>query len=134
MCALLDSGARRNVLPLPHVDSIPTEFRPPLQPSTAMVLQGIGPGFLTALGEATLPMHMGNETTDVNFIIANITESTEVILGHPFLLQALLQISNIGDTSSEWPAPQYWSRVVSMYSLAFWPTPHLGQGHDVKPH
>lgn len=63
-----------------HFNSIP--LLPLLQPSTALVLQGIGPGYVTVLGEATLPVCMGNEKIDVNFII---TESTEVTLGHPFL-------------------------------------------------
>ena len=78
----------KNVLPLHHLEPIPTELRPPLQPSTAQVLQGIGPGSLTVLGEVTLPVRTGSKTTDVNFIIANTAGSTEVILGHPFLHQA----------------------------------------------
>lgn len=41
MYALLDSGARRNVLPLHHFNSIPTKLRPPLELSTAIFLQAI---------------------------------------------------------------------------------------------
>ena len=88
MCALLDSGAQRNVLPLHHFDSIPIESRPPIQPSIAQVLQGIGPEGLRVIGEVTLPVHVGSGVTNVNFIMADTAESTEVILGHPFLQQA----------------------------------------------
>ncbi|XP_028299789.1 uncharacterized protein LOC114461699 [Gouania willdenowi] len=88
ICALLDSGARRNVLPLHHFNSLPTQFRPPVQPSVAQILQGIGPEGLVVLGEVILPVHIGNSITQVNFIMADTTQSTEVILGHPFLLQA----------------------------------------------
>ncbi|KAL7373215.1 hypothetical protein ABVT39_001512 [Epinephelus coioides] len=88
VCALLDSAAQRNVLPLHHFDSIPVESRPPIQPSTTEVLQGIGPKGLTVMGEVTLPVHAGSRITNMNFIIADTAEGTEVILGHPFLRQA----------------------------------------------
>lgn len=88
LCALLDSGARRNVLPLHHFNSLPTQFKPPVQPSLAKVLQGIGPEGLAVLGEVVLPVLVGSKKTDVNFIMADIAQGTEVILGHPFLRQS----------------------------------------------
>ncbi|KAL7396302.1 hypothetical protein ABVT39_003859 [Epinephelus coioides] len=88
VCALLDSAAQRNVLPLHHFDSIPVESRPPIQQSTAEVLQGIGLKGLTVMGEVTLPVHAGSRITNVNFIIADTAEGAEVIPGHPFLRQA----------------------------------------------
>ncbi|XDV17606.1 hypothetical protein PO909_023440 [Leuciscus waleckii] len=92
MCALLDSGARRNVLPLHVFNSIPTESRTPIKPSVAQVLQGIGPSGLAVLGEVNLPVQVGSRATNVNFIIADTTENTEVILGHPFLHQTSAQL------------------------------------------
>ena len=92
MCALLDSGARRNVLPLHLFNAIPTESRPPIEPSVVEVLQGIGPGGLAALGEVNLPVQVGSRATNVNFIMADTAESTEVILGHPFLHQTSAQL------------------------------------------
>ncbi|KAJ8346470.1 hypothetical protein SKAU_G00278710 [Synaphobranchus kaupii] len=62
--------------------------RPPIQPSIAQVLQGIGHEGLAVLGEVTLPVQVGNRVNSVNFIMADTAESTEVILGHPFLHQA----------------------------------------------
>ncbi|KAM6975889.1 retrovirus-related Pol polyprotein from transposon 412 [Tautogolabrus adspersus] len=87
ICALLDSGARRNVLPLHHFNSIPTDFKPPVQPSTTQVLQGIGPDGLAVLGEVILPVHVAGRLAQVNFIMADTAATTEVILGHPFLQQ-----------------------------------------------
>ena len=92
MCHLLDFGAWRNVLPLHLFSSIPTESRPPIEASVAQVLQGIGPGGLAVLGEVNLPVRVGSRATNVNFIKANTAESTEVILGHPFLLQTSAQL------------------------------------------
>ena len=92
MCALLDSGARRNVLPLHLFNAIPTESRPPIEPSVVEVLQGIGPGGLAALGEVNLPVQVGSRATNVNFIMADTAESPEVILGHPFLHQTSAQL------------------------------------------
>ena len=88
ICALLDSGARRNVLPIHYYNSISTEHRPPIQPSVARILQGIGPGGLEVIGEVNIPVHVGSQVVTVNFIMADTARSTEVILGHPFLLQA----------------------------------------------
>ncbi|KAJ8008876.1 hypothetical protein DPEC_G00082990 [Dallia pectoralis] len=92
MRALLDSGARRNVLPLHVFNSFPTESRTPIEPSAAQVLQGIGPSGLAVLGEVNLPVQVGSRATNVNFIIADTTENTEVILGHPFLHQTSAQL------------------------------------------
>ena len=88
VCALLDSGARRNVLPLHHYKTFPTKATPPIQPSTAEVLQGVGPEGLEILGEITAPVVIRDHVTNVNFIIADTAGNTDIILGHPFLLQA----------------------------------------------
>ncbi|KAJ7987593.1 hypothetical protein DPEC_G00328090 [Dallia pectoralis] len=129
MRALLDSGARRNVLPLHVFNSFPTESRTPIEPSAAQVLQGIGPSGLAVLGEVNLPVQVGSRATNVNFVIADTTENTEVILGHPFLHQTSAQLDygrreitllvkrylvlnqaiSPGCTLSEWPAQQCWS-------------------------
>ncbi|CAL8391318.1 unnamed protein product [Arctogadus glacialis] len=69
-----------------------TESRPPIEPSVAQVLQGIGPGGLAVLGEVNLPVQVGSRATNVNFIMADTAESTEVILGHPFLHQTSAQL------------------------------------------
>ncbi|CAJ1078396.1 unnamed protein product [Xyrichtys novacula] len=88
ICALLDSGAQRNVLSLHCYNNLPAKARPPIQPSTAEVLQGVGPGSLVVLGEITTPVLIGNHVTNVIFIMADTVENIDVILGHPFLLQA----------------------------------------------
>ncbi|CAI5674954.1 unnamed protein product [Oreochromis niloticus] len=86
--ALLDSGARRNVLPLHYFNAIPAESRPQVQASIAQTLQGIGPEGLAVLGEVILPVHVGSSVNDVDFLLADMAEGTEVILGHPFLQQS----------------------------------------------
>ncbi|CAI5682172.1 unnamed protein product [Oreochromis niloticus] len=86
--ALLDSGARRNVLPLHHFNTIPAESRPQVQASIAQTLQGIGPEGLAILGEVILPVHVGSSVNSVDFLLADMAEGTEVILGHPFLQQS----------------------------------------------
>ena len=40
----------------------------------------------TVLGEVHLPIQIGSLTASVNFIVADVTESTN--LGHPFLEQS----------------------------------------------
>ncbi|CAL8241322.1 unnamed protein product, partial [Gadus morhua 'NCC'] len=59
----------------------------PIEPSVAQFLQGIGPGGLACWGKSNLPVTSGRRATNVNFIMADTAESTEVILGHPFLYQ-----------------------------------------------
>ncbi|CAI5677314.1 unnamed protein product [Oreochromis niloticus] len=86
--ALLDSGARRNVLPLHHFNTIPAESRPQVQASIAQTLRGIGPEGLAILGEVILPVHVGSSVNSVDFLLADMAEGTEVILGHPFLQQS----------------------------------------------
>ncbi|GLD71800.1 uncharacterized protein AKAME5_002312400 [Lates japonicus] len=86
--ALLDSGARRSVLLLHYYSAIPAPARPPIQPSVARTLQGVGPNNLPVLGEVDVPLHIGSRVCNVNFVVADIVGDTEVILGHPFLLQA----------------------------------------------
>lgn len=51
MCALLDSGASGDMLPLYNFNSIPSEPRPPIEPSTIQVLQGIVLNVLVVLRE-----------------------------------------------------------------------------------
>ncbi|XP_076748173.1 uncharacterized protein LOC143421991 [Maylandia zebra] len=84
--ALLDSGARRNVLPLHYFNTI--ESRPQVQASIAQTLQGIGPEGLAILGEVILPVHVGSGVKNVDFLLADMAEGTEVILEHPFLQQS----------------------------------------------
>ncbi|KAK1884577.1 Gag polyprotein, partial [Dissostichus eleginoides] len=62
LCALLDSGARRNVLPLRHFNAIPVESRPQIQPSIVQVLQGIGPEGIAVRGEVNLPVQAGSKS------------------------------------------------------------------------
>lgn len=88
LCALLDSGARRNVLPRHCYETIHEGVRPPLELSTVQALQGIGPINVNVLGEVHVPIQVGTHTVSVNFIVADVTEDTETILGHPFLEQA----------------------------------------------
>ncbi|KAL0160919.1 hypothetical protein M9458_044644, partial [Cirrhinus mrigala] len=88
VCALLDSGARRSVLPRPCYETIKADERPPLKLSTVQALQGISPSNVDVLGEVDVPVQVGTQTVSVNFIVADAAEGTEAILGHPFLEQA----------------------------------------------
>ncbi len=88
VCALLDSGARRNVLPRLCYETINADVRPPLKLSTVQALQGISPINVDVLGEVDVPVQVGTQTVSVNFIVADVAEGTEAILGHPFLEQA----------------------------------------------
>ncbi|MEQ2183544.1 hypothetical protein GOODEAATRI_033716, partial [Goodea atripinnis] len=54
VCAVLDSGARRSVLPLHYYNAIHPDMRPQLQPSMVETLLGVGPGDVPVLGEAQL--------------------------------------------------------------------------------
>ncbi|CAI5670379.1 unnamed protein product [Oreochromis niloticus] len=87
VCAVLDSGARRSVLPLPYYNSIHPDVRPPLQPSVVETLLGVGPGDVPVLGEAQIPVSINNRQVDVDFLVADIA-GNEVLLGHPFPTQA----------------------------------------------
>lgn len=86
--ALLDSGARRNVLPSKCFDSIDKDVRPSLQASTVQSLQGISSANVDVCGEIYLPIQIGSRTVSVNFLVADVSENTEAILGHPFLEQS----------------------------------------------
>ncbi|KAL1254816.1 hypothetical protein QQF64_012877 [Cirrhinus molitorella] len=88
VCALLDSGARRSVLPRLCYETIKADVRPPLKLSTVQALQGISPINVNVLGEVDVPVQVGTQTVSVNFIVADVAEDTEAILGHPFLEQA----------------------------------------------
>ncbi|KAL7883473.1 hypothetical protein SRHO_G00011310 [Serrasalmus rhombeus] len=88
VCALLDSGARRNVLPLRYFNEIHSDVKPSLQPSTVQFLQGIGPMNITVQGEVHLPIQIGSRVASVNFLVADVARDTETILGHPFLEQS----------------------------------------------
>lgn len=87
VCAVLDSGARRSVMPLRHYNAIHPDVRPSLQPSEAETLLGVGPGDVPMLGEAYIPVHVNNRQVSVHFLVADIG-GDEVLLGHPFLIQA----------------------------------------------
>lgn len=87
VCAVLDSGARRSVLPLHQYNAIHQDVRPPLQSSIVETLFGVGPGDVPVLGEAKVPVSINNRQFEVDFLVADI-EGNEVLLGHPFLTQA----------------------------------------------
>lgn len=87
VCAVLDSGARRSVLPLHHYNAIHQDMRPSLQSSIVETLLGVGPGDVPVLGEAKIPVSINNRQVEVDFVVADIA-SNEVLLGHPFLTQA----------------------------------------------
>lgn len=87
VCAVLDSGAGRSILPLRHYNAIHQDMRPPLQSSIVETLLGVGPGDVPVLGEAKIPVGINNRQVEVDFIVADIA-SNEVLLGHPFLTQA----------------------------------------------
>lgn len=87
VCAVLDSGARKSVLPLHQYNAIHQDVRPPLQSSTVETLLGVGPGDVPVLGEAKIPVSINNRQVEVDFLVADI-EGNEVLLGHPFLTQA----------------------------------------------
>ncbi|KAG1927529.1 interleukin-1 receptor accessory protein-like 1-A [Pimephales promelas] len=87
VCAVLDSGARRSVLPLHQYNAIHQDVRPPLQSSIVETLLGVGPGEVPVLGEAKVPVSINNRQVEVDFLVADI-EGNEVLLGHPFLTQA----------------------------------------------
>lgn len=55
---------------------------------TIQVLQGISCLNVDVLGEVDVPIQIGTHTVSVNFIVADVSEGTEAILGHPFLEQA----------------------------------------------
>lgn len=59
--ALLNSGAWRDVLPFHLYDTIPAESKPPIRPTVAQVLQGIGP-----VGVA-VAVQVGGKLPRVNF-------------------------------------------------------------------
>ncbi|KAL0162302.1 hypothetical protein M9458_041698, partial [Cirrhinus mrigala] len=88
VCALLDSGARRSMLPRLCYETIKADVRPPLKLSTVQALQGISPLNVDVLGEVDVPVQVGTQTVSVNFVVADVAEGTEAILGHPFLEQA----------------------------------------------
>lgn len=88
VCALLDSGARRSVLPRFCYETIKADVRPPLNLSTVQALQGVSPINVDVLREVDVPVQVGTQAVSVNFIVADVAEGTEAILGHPFLEQA----------------------------------------------
>lgn len=87
VCAVLDSGARRNVFPLHLYNTIPSDVKPPLQPSKASWLIGVGPGNVPVLGEAHVSVRIDHCQVNVLFLVADIA-TEEILLGHPFLAQA----------------------------------------------
>lgn len=51
VCAVLDSGARKSVLPLHHYNVIHPDVHPSLQPSLVKTLLGVGPSAIPVLSE-----------------------------------------------------------------------------------
>lgn len=82
VCPVLDTGARRSVLPLHHYNAIHSDVRPSLQPSLVKTLLGVGPGDIPVLSEAYVLVQINSRQ-----VIADIA-GDEVLLGHPFLVQA----------------------------------------------
>ncbi|KAJ3582113.1 hypothetical protein NHX12_015871 [Muraenolepis orangiensis] len=87
VCAVLDSGARKSVLPLHHYNAVHPEVRPPLQPSVVTSVVGIGPGDIPVVGEANFPVQINKRQVSIHFLVADIA-SEEALLGHPFLVQS----------------------------------------------
>ncbi|MEQ2204331.1 hypothetical protein XENOCAPTIV_011529 [Xenoophorus captivus] len=87
VCAVLNSGAQRSVLPFHFYNAINPDTRHQLQPSMVETLLGVGPGDVPVLGEAQLAVSINNRQVDVDFLVADIA-GTEALLGHPFLTQA----------------------------------------------
>ncbi|XP_062374552.1 uncharacterized protein LOC134062534 isoform X1 [Sardina pilchardus] len=87
ICAVLDSGARKSVLPLKHYNAIHPDVQTPLQPSAVKTLLGVGPGDVPVVGEVHIPVQINNRQVCVHFLVADIA-SEEALLGHPFLTQA----------------------------------------------
>lgn len=81
-------GAQRNVLPWCCYDTIQPDVKSPLQLPTVQSLQGIGPVNVKVFGEVHLPIQVGTRTVSVIFIVVDVAENTEAILGHPFLEQS----------------------------------------------
>lgn len=91
VCAVLDSGASKSVLPLHYFESVPPVGRAPLQGSPIKTLLGVGPGDIPVLGEAHVPVQINKRMVTVHFLVADI-RGEEVLLGHPFLVQAQAQL------------------------------------------
>lgn len=70
VCAVLDSGARRSVLPLHHYNAIPQDMRAPLQLTGVETLHGVGPGDVPVLGEANITVSINNREVEVDFLVA----------------------------------------------------------------
>lgn len=87
LCAALDSGAGRRVLPFHQYNAIPENVRPQLQLTCVETLYGVGPGGVQVLGKANIIVCRYNRKVSLNFLAADIT-SHEVLPGHPFLTQA----------------------------------------------
>ncbi|KAJ3581001.1 hypothetical protein NHX12_032607 [Muraenolepis orangiensis] len=85
--AVLDSGARKSVLPLHHYNAVHPEVRPPLQPSVVTSVVGIGPADIPVVGEANFPVQINKCQVSIHFLVADIA-SEEALLGHPFLVQS----------------------------------------------
>lgn len=63
-------------------------MRPSLQSSIVETLLGVGPGEVPVLGEAKIPVSINGHQFEVDFPVAAMQCSNEVLLGHPFLTQA----------------------------------------------
>ncbi|KAK5605091.1 hypothetical protein CRENBAI_026513 [Crenichthys baileyi] len=92
--ALLDSGARRNVLPMHHFNSPPAQLRPSVQPSTTEVLQGIGPKGLAVQGEVVLPVLVGSRRLPIRNPSGSIARTTILKAGREYVVPEYAHISS----------------------------------------
>lgn len=87
ICTLSDRE-QRNVLSLRCYKMFLIKARPSINRSIAEVLQGVVPKGPAVMGGITVPVLVGNQLMDVNFIMADTGENTDIIPRHNFLLQA----------------------------------------------
>ncbi|KAJ8346760.1 hypothetical protein SKAU_G00281610 [Synaphobranchus kaupii] len=104
VCAVLDSGARKSVLPLRHYNAIHPDVRPPLQPSRVETLLGVGPGDVPVLGEARIPVQINN--------------CQVAYLGHIVLEDGVATDPSKVRKVPEWPSPTSIQEVRQFIGLA----------------
>lgn len=138
ICAVLDSGARKDVSPLRHYNTIHPYVRPTLQHSTVETLLGVGHGDVPVLEETHIEVQLNNRQVSVHFLITDIA-GNEALLGHPFLTeaQARLDFGNhrIELFGEEMPYFQPESKVKTHTVRVAWKvTLEFGQEYVVKGH
>eukprot|EP00064_Thunnus_orientalis_P012643 superscaffoldBa00001964_g12678 len=87
ICAILDTAAGGNVLPVSHFHSIPEEKRPSVLPSATEELEDVGPKNVPALGEAQLHIYVAGHHLQAIFLVADMITKQEFILDLSFLEQ-----------------------------------------------